>query len=259
MKAINSQFVFLVSLILLQSCAVHRPPQPDELVIRVNAESCIHHGERLENGAIPSPAQIAKDAYCARLLMDREAPNGIITIFGSSRTQEDQTAYINTRTFAREWTTLYGSKYPILTGGGGGIMEAGNRGAFEANGPSLAFSSYFRSVDSENLNQYITAGYIASSFAQREADMVDYAVAVVVAPGGVGTEWEIFETLAKIQTRKKDPVPVLLLGKRAVWQTLLDRLNYLNEIKTISPEDLELFHVVETPEAAIAVLKEALN
>lgn len=230
----------------------------DTTSLQLSERDCATHGERVPNGDIPSHTQLAKDAFCAKHLIDTHAPNGIITIFGSSRTQEDQIAYINTRTFAREWTKLMGDKYPILTGGGGGIMEAGNRGAKDAGGKSLALSSYFKSVDTENLNPYITHGYIASSFSQREADMVDYAAAVIVAPGGVGTEWEIFETLSKIQTRKKDPVPVLLLGQRAVWQTLLDRLNYLNEIKTISPQDLDLIQVAETPEDAIRILQAQL-
>ncbi|MDM3872349.1 LOG family protein [Porticoccus sp. W117] len=256
-KLIKSVSVFSLS-VFINGCVIATESQ-DDIVIRLNSENCDTHGERVKEGKIPTPAQLAKDAYCAKLLVERVAPNGIITIFGSSRTKEDQTAYINTRTFARDWTKAMGKKYPVLTGGGGGIMEAGNRGAYEAGGPSLAFSSYFKRVDTENLNSYITDGYIASSFSQREADMVDYAAAVIIAPGGVGTEWEIFETIAKIQTRKKDPVPVLLLGKKEVWQTLLDRLNYLNEIKTISPRDLDIIDVAETPEEAIKVLLKALK
>lgn len=258
MTQFSKAFAAIVALTILQACTTSPLSGSDGEVIHLSTKSCETHGNRVAEGAIPTPAEVAKDAYCAKLLMDRTAPNGIITIFGSSRTKEDQTAYINTRTFARDWTKTMGNKYPILTGGGGGIMEAGNRGAHEAGGKSLAFSSYFKRVDTENLNSYITDGYIASSFSQREADMVDYAAAVIIAPGGVGTEWEIFETVAKIQTRKKNPVPVLLLGKQEVWQTLLDRLNYLNEIKTISPRDLEIMEVAETPEAAIAILKQRL-
>lgn len=245
--------VLVALLISLQAC-VSSPG-----IIRLSDQDCATHGSRVAEGAIPTPAELAKDAYCAKLLVEQLAPNGIITIFGSSRTKEDQLAYINTRNFAYQWTREMGHKYPILTGGGGGIMEAGNRGAHEAGGKSLAFSSYFKRVDTENLNRYITDGYIASSFSQREADMVDYAAAVIVAPGGVGTEWEIFETISKIQTRKKNPVPVILLGKQPVWQTLLDRLNYLKQIKTISPKDIDIIQLAETPEIAIAILKQRLQ
>lgn len=85
--------------------------------------------------------------------------------------------------------------------------------------------------------------------------MVDYAAAVIIAPGGIGTEWEIWETMAKIQTGKKKPCPVLLLGKKEIWQTLLDRLNYLKTIGTISPKDVNLVQVAETPEDAVKILK----
>ena len=246
--------VFFIILMSLQSCST----LSNDVVIRLSEKDCNTHGKKVDIGNIPTPAEIAKDAYCAKRLAERNAPHGVITIFGSSRSKTDNPNYISTRTFAREWTKVMGNKYPILTGGGGGNMAAGNQGAHEAGGKSLAFSSHFKKVPTENLNPYITDGYIASSFSQREADMVDYAAAVIITSGGIGTEWEIFETLAKIQTRKIHPIPVILLGKREFWQTLLDRLNHLNNIKTISPRDLNIIQIAESPEIAIEILKKQL-
>ncbi|MBN2376566.1 MAG: LOG family protein [Sedimentisphaerales bacterium] len=227
---------------------------PQAVIINLPNDAWKVDGPMVANGDIPSPQQVAKDAYSAKKLIEQLAPDGVITVFGSARAQEHQQRYINTRRFAYQWTKKMGDKYPILTGGGPGIMAAANRGAREAGGKSLYIGSYFKS-GKESINPYCTAGYLASSFAQREADMVDYAAAVVAAPGGIGTEWEIWETLAKIQTGKKKPCPVILLGDKKIWQTLLDRLEHLKTIGTISPKDVNLVHVAETPEAAIEILE----
>ncbi|MCB1322795.1 MAG: LOG family protein, partial [Leptospiraceae bacterium] len=135
-----------------------------------------------------------------------------------------------------------------------GIMEAGNRGAKEAGGVSLGYSTYFGSGN-EPLNPYTTDGYVFASFAQREAEMVDRAAGILIAQGGVGTEWEIYETIAKIQTGKKNRVPVVVLGPRAKWQSLFDRLNFMVGNGTVSPEDPKLLQLAETPEKAIELME----
>lgn len=86
------------------------------------------NGPMVPNGVVPSPQEVAKDAYSAQKFIEQMAPNEVITIFGSARTKSDQASYINTRNFAYQWTKEMGNKYPILTGGGPGLMEAGNRG-----------------------------------------------------------------------------------------------------------------------------------
>lgn len=228
-----------------------------ESSIQLNDDTCKTQGRVVPNGEIPTPADLAKDAYCAKKVIDRSAPNGVITIFGSARAKENMQSYINTRVFANKWTKAYGDKYPILTGGGPGIMEAGNRGAKEAGGKSLSFGSYFvKGI--EDPNEYVTDGFMFASFSQREADMVDYAAGVIVAPGGVGTSWEIYETLSKIQTRKKNSCPVILLGSREVWKPLLDHMSHLKKLKTISPKDVDLLQLAETPEKAMEILKKSL-
>ena len=159
----------------------------------------------------------------------------------------------------KQWSLAHGDEFPIMTGGSGGIMEAGNRGAKEADAKSLYIATYFHGGVEESVNEYVTHGYIAASFAQREADLVDYAAGIICAPGGVGTSWEIFESLSKIQTRKKNPCPVILLGPKEIWQPLIDYMHHLAKIGTISPEDIDLLQLAETPEAAVAILEKHLK
>jgi uncharacterized protein (TIGR00730 family) len=245
----NLKFLLLAAL-LNPGCAT--------VVIRLAPSDCAVTNEVVPDGQIPDPAAIAKDAFCARQLMDLHAPQGAVSIFGSARTPEDQEAYRITREFAFKWTQKHGAVYPILTGGGGGIMEAGNRGAYEAKGKSLSIGTWF-SGGLERPNAYTTHGYMAASFSQRETDLIDYAAAVVVAPGGFGTEWEIFESLSKIQTKKKKPAPMVFLGGKNTWSTLLSRIETMKKIGTISPEDVHLFHVAESTDAAVEHIEKALK
>jgi uncharacterized protein (TIGR00730 family) len=166
--------------------------------------------------------------------------------------------YELTRAFARLWSEKHGDTYPIMTGGGPGLMEAGNRGAKEAGKKSLFYATYFGN-NNEPTNDYVTDGYMFASFAQREADMVDRAMAIVVGQGGFGTEWEIYESLSKMQTGKKHRVPLVLLGTQADWATLIARINYLASIKTISPDDVNLLVIAETPEKAVAIIEESIS
>jgi len=216
-------------------------------------------GRIVPNGEVPTPEDIARDAKAALAIVLRNSPNGVITIFGSARAKEGMPSYDQTREFAKIWGAHHGDDFAIMTGGSHGVMEAGNRGAHEVGAKSLYIASYFKGGVEESVNKYVTDGYIASSFAQREADLVDYAVGIVCAPGGVGTSWEIFESLSKIQTRKKGPCPVILLGSKEIWQPLLDYMDHLAKIGTISPEDIDLLQLAETPEAAVKILRDHLK
>ncbi|HMX57238.1 MAG TPA: LOG family protein [Leptospiraceae bacterium] len=227
------------------------------VMLPVNDVACKTGGRRVPDGAIPTPEDLAKDAFCAQRVIDRAAPHGVVTIFGSARAKEDWDSYKITRKFAYLWSKE-NSRYPILTGGGPGLMEAGNRGAKEAGAPSLYFSTYFGS-GSEKPNSYTTDGFMFASFAQREADMVDRAAAVVIGQGGVGTEWEIFETLSKVQTRKKARCPIVLLGKRSDWASLFARMDAMKQSRTVSPGDSDLMVVAETPEEAVAIIRAGIR
>lgn len=246
-----SFLLFLAFVLCLGSCV-------SGATIPLHEDMCRHGGRIVPDGEIPTPQDLATDAFCAERVMRRAAPRGVVTIFGSARAREDWESYRITREFARLWTKQMGDRYPILTGGGPGIMEAGNRGAQEAGGKSLFFSTYFGS-GSEKPNAYTTDGYMFASFSQREADMVDRGAAIVIAQGGVGTEWEIYETLSKIQTRKKARCPVILLGPRASWASLFARMDAMAAMRTISPEDVRLLQVAETPEQAVQLIRAGIK
>ena len=139
-------------------------------------------------------------------------------------------------------------KLHICTGGGPGIMEAANRGAFESGAPSVALNIV---LPHEQLpNAYVTPelSFKFHYFALRKMHFMMRAKALVAFPGGFGTLDELFEVLTLVQTRKARPVPILLYGSD-YWKRLFDP-HVLVEDGTISPEDLELFAYVDTPEAA---------
>ena len=143
-------------------------------------------------------------------------------------------------------------KLHICTGGGPGIMEAANRGAHELGSPSVALNIVL--PHEQQANPYVTPelSFKFHYFALRKMHFMMRAKALVAFPGGFGTLDELFEVLTLVQTRKAKPVPILLYGTE-FWQRLID-LPMLVEEGTISEEDLQLFHYVDTPEAAWQVI-----
>ncbi|ANQ86932.1 TIGR00730 family Rossman fold protein [Azoarcus olearius] len=141
----------------------------------------------------------------------------------------------------------------ISTGGGPGIMEAGNRGAFEAGGRSMGMNIYLPFEEAPN--PYITPElcFQFHYFAIRKMHFLMRAVALVSFPGGFGTLDELFEALTLTQTRKIRRRPIILFG-RAFWERLID-FNVLIEDGLISPGDVELFQYVETAEEAWEAIK----
>ncbi|MFP4061674.1 MAG: TIGR00730 family Rossman fold protein [Halochromatium sp.] len=140
------------------------------------------------------------------------------------------------------------SEFVVVTGGGPGIMEAANRGAQDVGGKSIGLSIVL--PREERPNPYVTPelSFQFHYFAVRKMHFLLRAKALVVFPGGYGTLDELFETLTLIQTKKVEPVPVLLFG-REYWQRVINFEEFANE-GTIAPADLELFHYVETAEEA---------
>ncbi len=136
----------------------------------------------------------------------------------------------------------------VITGGGPGIMEAANRGAFDAGGKSIGLNIVLS--HEQHPNPYITPelSFQFHYFAMRKMHFLLRAKALVAFPGGFGTFDELFETLTLVQTRKVKPVPILLFG-RAYWERILN-FEAMVEEGTIDAEDLELFHYVESAEEA---------
>ncbi|HNR62452.1 MAG TPA: LOG family protein [Thauera sp.] len=145
----------------------------------------------------------------------------------------------------------------VATGGGPGIMEAGNRGAFEAGGRSMGMSIFLPFEEAPN--PYITPElcFQFHYFAIRKMHFLMRAVALVSFPGGFGTLDELFEVLTLTQTRKIRRRPIILIG-RDFWQRLLD-FDVLIEHGVISPEDVGLFHYAETAEEAWDAIKAAYS
>ncbi|MCL2305409.1 MAG: TIGR00730 family Rossman fold protein [Planctomycetaceae bacterium] len=138
--------------------------------------------------------------------------------------------------------------YVICTGGGPGIMEAGNRGAYEAGALSIGLN--IQLPYEQHPNPYITPQlcFQFHYFAARKLHFLLRAQALVVFPGGFGTFDELFEALTLRQTNKMQKLPVIVFG-REFWEKTIN-FNHLVETGVINPEDLELFHYVDSPEEA---------
>lgn len=170
-----------------------------------------------------------------------------VSVFGSARTTADKAAYQQAVVFGRR---LVEEGFAVITGGGPGIMEATNKGAFEADGMSVGLNIVI--PHEQMANPYQTLALDFDYFFARKVMFVKYAVAVVCFPGGFGTLDEMFETLTLIQTQKAEPSPVVLIG-RDFWSPLADwlRETLLESHATISPEDMDLFMVTDDPEEAV--------
>ena len=172
-----------------------------------------------------------------------------VSIFGSARTQADNPYYKMAEDIA-EKLTLKG--YGIITGGGFGIMEAGNKGAHKGEGKSVGLN-----IDlpfEQEANTYIDNDKLINFdyFFVRKVMFVKYAQGFVVMPGGVGTLDELFEAITLIQTHKIAAFPIVLVGKD-YWSGLMDWIKniMLEKEQNISPEDLDLFTLVDTTDEAV--------
>ncbi len=134
-------------------------------------------------------------------------------------------------------------EYLVVTGGGPGIMEAGNLGAKQVGAPSIAFNIVLPHEQAPN--KYISPQFCFNFhyFATRKIHFLLRAKAVAIFPGGFGTLDEFFETLTLIQTKRMEPIPLLMFGKE-FWQKAIN-LEALVEAGTISPEDMDLITIVE--------------
>ncbi|WP_374318247.1 TIGR00730 family Rossman fold protein [Aquabacterium sp.] len=170
---------------------------------------------------------------------------------GMSRYYEEARRFASMVTLnsAKLQTPIY-----VVTGGGPGIMEAGNRGAHEVEGKSIGLNIVL--PHEQEPNPYITPKlcFQFHYFALRKMHFLMRSVALVCFPGGFGTLDELFETLTLIQTGKCRKRPVVLVG-RDFWTRLIN-IDLLIETGMISPEDINLFHIVETAEEAWGILQE---
>ena len=177
-----------------------------------------------------------------------------VSIFGSARTREDNEYYQLAVDIAFKLTQ---NGYGIITGGGPGIMEAANRGARKGNGRSVGLNIHL--PFEQFSNQYIDHDKLITfkHFFVRKVMFQKYAQGFIVLPGGFGTFDEFFESATLIQTGKIGRFPIVLVGKE-YWQGLIDWIEdkVMEEQKNISPEDKNLFTLVDTSDEAVAVINE---
>ncbi len=175
-----------------------------------------------------------------------------VTIFGSARTPPDHPNYKMAEEIAAK---LVEHGYGVVTGGGPGIMEAGNKGAHVAGGKSVGLNI---ELPFEQMgNQYVDKDKSINFdyFFVRKVMFVRYSQGFIVMPGGFGTLDEMFEALTLIQTEKIGRFPIVLVDSK-FWVGLMDWVKevVLKRENNLSPEDLELYNIVDTPEEAVAVI-----
>ena len=177
-----------------------------------------------------------------------------VTIFGSARTPEDQEYYQIAREFGK---LLAENGYTTITGGGPGIMEAGNRGATEGNGESVGLN--IQLPFEQRINPYVKEALGFYYFFTRKVMMTSPSQAFVYFPGGFGTMDEFFEVVDHIELGKMCHVPIVLVGKD-YWNPLLDFLRESGcSHGTITEEQIERWVVVDTAEEAFAAVHEGFG
>jgi len=165
-----------------------------------------------------------------------------VSIFGSARTSPEHPYYKLTIDIARE---LSDSGFSVVSGGGPGIMEAANKGAFEGKSPSIGLNIQLPHEQAGNPYQDIALSF--KHFFSRKVMFVKYASAYVVMPGGFGTLDELAEILTLVQTKKSRRIPIILVH-RPFWQGLLDWFaTTLVDEGTINKEDLNLIQIIDEP------------
>jgi uncharacterized protein (TIGR00730 family) len=180
-----------------------------------------------------------------------------VSIFGSARSKPEDPYYIMAEDIAYR-LTLEG--YGIITGGGPGIMEAGNKGAQRGGGKSVGLNIVL--PHEQDGNRYIDRDKIINFdyFFVRKVMFMKYAQGFVIMPGGFGTLDEFFEAITLIQTNKIARFPLVLVGKK-FWAGIVEWIKeqQINENPFVSPEDLDLFSLVDTPEEAVQAINDFYN
>ena len=173
-----------------------------------------------------------------------------VSIFGSARQKPDHPFYKLAQRTAFE---IAKAGFAVITGGGGGIMEAANKGAAEADGKSIGLNI---ELPVEQIpNEYQNLSLHFRYFFCRKVMFLKYAHGFIVFPGGYGTMDEFFEALVLIQTLRQASFPVILMASE-YWTELIDwiKVKMLKEHEFISPEDLDVFTVVDKPEDAVKII-----
>lgn len=174
-----------------------------------------------------------------------------VTIYGSARVAPENPWYQKAEAIAKN---LVQEGYGVITGGGPGIMEAANKGAYEAGGISVGLNI---SLPHEQApNPYANMSVHFDYFFIRKVMFMKYSMAFICMPGGFGSLDELFEALTLIQTKKIRPFPIILVDS-SYWRGLLEWMkDQLIAQKTIAEKDLSLIHVVDDPAEVVEIIKQ---
>ena len=225
--------------------------------------------EFLQHDAL-RPVRLQLEMLKPEMILDAQGVNSTVVMFGGARIVAPQAAhtartpklaelaryYEEARHFAELITRASlkdgGHENVIVTGGGPGVMEAGNKGAQDAGGRSIGLGIVLPFETAPNAYVTPELSFNFHYFSIRKMHFLLRAAAITVFPGGFGTLDELFEALTLIQTQRMQPVPVILFGK-AFWDEIID-WDVLASYGTISAEDLDLLTFVETAEEAVAAI-----
>lgn len=172
-----------------------------------------------------------------------------VTVFGSARFDEKHHYY---KEAVKIGAGLSDLGFAVMTGGGPGIMEAANRGAFENNGKSIGCNILLPHEQKENpyLHKWVSIRY----FFVRKTLLIKYSYGFVIMPGGWGTMDELFETLTLIQTGKIEEFPVILFGKE-YWKNLIELMDDMVQKKTVAKDDMRHLLITDSVEESLLHIK----
>lgn len=212
-------------------------------------------GDRMFNGCNPS---LGEDSWRMFKIISETVEGfetlnslpGCVSIFGSARAKPESQIYQDTVCVAR---LLAENGYGVITGGGPGLMEAGNKGASEGNGESVGLHIHL--PHEQSANQYIKTRCDFRYFFIRKFMFVKYALAYVVMPGGMGTIDEFSEAFVLAQTKRIKPFPIILYGSE-FWGGLLDWVrDVMARDGYINKDELDLVTVKDTPEEVLQYIQ----
>jgi hypothetical protein len=173
-----------------------------------------------------------------------------VTMFGSARIKPDDPVYLKAERLAELFVK---AGFAVITGGGGGVMEAANKGAAKAGGPSVGLN--IKLPFEQMPNPYANLKLEFKYFFVRKVMFIKYAAAYIALPGGFGTLDEVFEVMTLIQTKRVKPFPIILVGSD-YWSGLLAWVQArLKDAGLISPGDMDIVQVLDEPEEVVAMVK----
>lgn len=205
-------------------------------------------GPRARTSELATLLQIMRDFLRGFRVLHFVGP--CVTVFGSARTKEESPYYKLAREMGAAISRL---GFTVMTGAGPGIMEAANRGAREAGGPSVGCN--IELPFEQGYNAYLDRCVTMKYFFVRKTLLIKYSYAFVVFPGGAGTVDELFEALTLIQTGKIKQFPIVMMGTD-YWQEMIAFIEKMARVGTISANDVKLIYATDSVQAAISHIEE---